>query len=176
ALLFPGQGSQKAGMGAAMAREFDIARRTFEEADDALGFALSRLCFEGPEEELRLTMNTQPAILTVAVATYRVFAAERAITPEVAAGHSLGEYGALVAAGAFEFADAVRVVRERGRLMQEACPPGEGAMAALVGLDYSTIAALCEQASAGAEIAVPANLNAPDQIVISGHAGPVRKA
>lgn len=176
ALLFPGQGSQKAGMGAALAREFEIARRTFDEADDALGFAISRLCFEGPEEDLRLTMNTQPAILTVAVATYRVFATESATKPELSAGHSLGEYGALVAAGAFDFADAVRVVRERGRLMQEACPPGQGAMAALIGLDHAAVAALCEQSSAGSEIAVPANLNAPDQIVISGHAGPVRKA
>ncbi len=168
ALLFPGQGSQKVEMGSALARDFEPARRVFEEADDALGFAISRLCFEGPEEQLRLTINTQPAILTVSVAALRVFEADCGVMPEVAAGHSLGEYGALVAAGALHFSDAVRAVRERGRLMQEACPPGQGAMAALIGLDLQTVAALCDEASSAHEIAVPANLNSPDQIVISG--------
>ncbi len=176
ALLFPGQGSQKVEMGSALARDFEPARRVFEEADDALGFAISRLCFEGPEEQLRLTINTQPAILTVSVAALRVFEADCGVMPEVAAGHSLGEYGALVAAGALHFSDAVRAVRERGRLMQEACPPGQGAMAALIGLDLQTVAALCDEASSAHEIAVPANLNSPDQIVISGHAAAVRKA
>jgi [acyl-carrier-protein] S-malonyltransferase len=176
ALLFPGQGSQKVGMGSASTRDFESARRVFEEADEALKFALTRLCFEGPEEDLRLTINTQPAILTMSVAALRVFETECGITPELAAGHSLGEYGALVAAGALPFTDAVRAVRERGRLMQEACPAGEGAMAALIGLDLPAVKALCDEVSTSGELAVPANINAPDQIVISGHAAPVRKA
>jgi [acyl-carrier-protein] S-malonyltransferase len=176
ALLFPGQGSQKVGMGSAMARDFEPARRVFEEADAALNFALTRLCFEGPDEDLRLTINTQPAILATSIAALRVFEAECGIMPELAAGHSLGEYGALVAAGALPFTDAVRAVRERGRLMQEACPAGQGAMAALIGLDLPAVKALCDEVSIGAELAVPANINAPDQIVISGHAAPVRKA
>jgi [acyl-carrier-protein] S-malonyltransferase len=176
AFLFPGQGSQKVGMGAELARDFAPAQRTFAEADDALGFALSRLCFNGPEEELRLTVNTQPAILTTAVAVLRVFEADCGVTPMMAAGHSLGEYAALVAAGTLHFRDAVRAVRERGRLMQEACPAGAGAMAALVGLDLPAVTAICEEVSTLRELAVPANLNTPDQIVISGHAGPVRKA
>jgi len=176
AFLFPGQGAQKVGMGVDLARDFAPAQRTFEEADDALHLPLSRLCFTGPEEELRLTVNTQPAILTTAVAALRVFEADCGVTPELAAGHSLGEYAALVAAGALHFRDAVRAVRERGRLMQEACPAGQGAMAALVGLDLATVKAICEEVSVGGELAVPANLNTPDQIVISGHAGPVRSA
>src|SRR5579859_6273272 len=176
AFLFPGQGSQKVGMGAALARDFEPARRVFEEADDALGFGISQLCFEGPEEHLRLTVNTQPAILTVAIAACRVFEADCGVQPELAAGHSLGEYGALVAAGALHFSDAVKAVRERGRLMQEACPPGQGAMAALIGLDLPAVKALCDEVSTSGELAVPANINAPDQIVISGHAAPVRKA
>lgn len=176
AFLFPGQGAQKVGMGADLARDFEPARRTFEEADDALGFALARLCFNGPEEELRLTVNTQPAILTTAVAALRAFEADCGVAPALAAGHSLGEYAALVAAGTLHFRDAVRAVRERGRLMQEACPAGQGAMAALVGLDLPAVAALCEEVSTARAIAVPANLNTPDQIVISGHAEPVRKA
>jgi [acyl-carrier-protein] S-malonyltransferase len=176
AFLFPGQGSQKVGMGAELARDFESARRVFEEADEALGFCLSRLCFEGPEGDLRLTVNTQPAILTTSIAALRVFTTECGVPPELAAGHSLGEYGAVVAAGALHFADAVRAVRERGRLMQEACPPGRGAMAALVGLDYAAVKKLCDEVSTAYESAVPANLNTPDQTVISGHAVPVRKA
>jgi len=176
ALLFPGQGSQRVGMGNALARDYAVARQVFEEADEVLGFNLQKLCFEGPEEELRLTINTQPAILTVSTAALRVFEAECRITPELAAGHSLGEYGALVAAGAISFADAVRAVRERGRLMQEVCPAGQGAMAALIGLDLAAVKALCEEVSTGGEIAVAANINAADQVVISGHAGPVRRA
>jgi [acyl-carrier-protein] S-malonyltransferase len=163
-------------MGAALAREFEPARRVFEEADQALGFALSSLCFEGPEEELRLTANTQPATLATSIAALRAFEAECSLVPEYAAGHSLGEYSALVAAGAITFADAIRAVRERGRLMQEACPPGEGTMAAMIGLDRAAVEALCAEVTSGAELAVPANLNAPGQIVISGHAAAVRRA
>jgi [acyl-carrier-protein] S-malonyltransferase len=176
AYLFPGQGSQRVGMGAELARNFQVARATFDEVDAALRFGLSRLCFEGPEDELRLTANTQPAIVTASIAALRVFESEFGARPEVAAGHSLGEYSALVAAGALEFADAVRAVRERGRLMQEACPAGEGAMAALIGLDLDAVRAICADVSRDGQIAVPANLNAPGQIVVAGHAGPVRKA
>jgi [acyl-carrier-protein] S-malonyltransferase len=176
AFLFPGQGSQKVGMGADLAREFPAARRVFEEADAALGFALSRMCFEGPEEDLRLTANTQPATLATSIAALRAFQSECSITPEVAAGHSLGEYSALVAAGALTLSDAVRAVRERGRLMQDACPPGKGAMAALIGLDLEAVKELCAEAAQDGGVAVPANLNAPGQIVISGDAGAVRRA
>ncbi len=176
AFLFPGQGAQRIGMGAALAREFEPARRVFEEADEALGFALSQLCFEGPEEELRLTANTQPATLAVSIAALRAFEAEGGFAAELTAGHSLGEYSALVAAGAIAFADAIKVVRERGRLMQEACPPGQGTMAALLGLDKAAVDALCAEVTTDKELAVPANLNAPGQVVISGHAGAVRRA
>jgi [acyl-carrier-protein] S-malonyltransferase len=176
AYLFPGQGSQKAGMGAELAREFPAARRVFEEADEALGFALSRLCFEGPEEDLRLTENTQPAMVATSIAALRAFESECGVGAEMAAGHSLGEYSALVAAGAVSLADAVRAVRERGRLMQEACPPGRGSMAALIGLDMAAVEAICAEVSAEGQIASPANLNAPGQIVVSGDAGAVRRA
>ena len=165
-------------MGAELANNFDVARKTFAEADDALGFSISRLCFEGPEEELRLTANTQPAIVTASIAALRVYEKEIGIAPEIeiAAGHSLGEYSALVAAGAIAFPDAVRAVRERGRLMQEAVPSGKGAMAALIGLELQQVEEICNEVSVEGEIAVPANLNAPGQVVIAGHAGPVRKA
>ena len=163
-------------MGKELADNFDVARRTFAEADDAAGFALSKLCFEGPEEELRLTTNTQPAIVTVSIAALRVYRDEIGVEPEVAAGHSLGEYSALVAAGAIEFADAVRAVRERGRVMQEAVPAGSGAMAALIGLELQQVKEICEAVSIDGQLAVPANLNAPGQVVIAGHAAPVRRA
>lgn len=176
AFLFPGQGAQRVGMGTELAHEFAAARHTFDEADEALGMRLSRLCFEGPDDELRLTVNTQPAMLAASIAALRAFEAEYGVAAEVAAGHSLGEYAALIAAGALEFAPALRAVRERGRLMQEACPPGQGTMAALIGLDLAAVSGICEEVSGAGEIAVPANLNAPGQIVIAGHTGAVRRA
>jgi len=176
AFLFPGQGAQRVGMGAELSQNFSAARRVFDEADEALGFSLSKLCFEGPEDDLRLTANTQPALVTCAIAALRVFETDFGIAPVAAAGHSLGEYSALVSAGALSFADAVRAVRERGRLMQEACPAGLGAMAALIGLEPDAVNEICATVSEGGQIAVPANLNAPGQIVIAGHAAPVRRA
>jgi [acyl-carrier-protein] S-malonyltransferase len=174
ALLFPGQGSQFAGMGKALAQTFAAARETFEEADRALEFPLSRLCFEGPEDALKLTENTQPAILAVSIAAYRVLS-EKGHAPDYVAGHSLGEYSALVAAGSLGFADAVRMVRNRGRYMQEAVPPGVGAMAALLKLPEGKLEALLAEAAQG-EVVNAANLNSPDQVVIAGHAAAVSRA
>jgi [acyl-carrier-protein] S-malonyltransferase len=174
AFLFPGQGSQFAGMGKALAGTYVAAHRVFEEADDALGFPLSRLCFEGPEDRLRLTENTQPAMLTVSIAAFEVLR-ERGLEPDYVAGHSLGEYSALVAAGSLRFADAVRLVRKRGRYMQEAVPPGVGAMAALLKLPEGKLDGVLEQATQG-EVVSAANLNSPDQTVIAGHAGAVARA
>ena len=163
-------------MGKELSDSFPVARETFQEADEALAFPLSKLCFEGPEDELRLTTNTQPAILTASIAALRVYRKEIGGEPEIAAGHSLGEYSALVAAGVIDFADAVRAVRERGRLMQEAVPAGQGAMAALIGLELSQVREICQEVTRDGKLAVPANLNAPGQIVIAGHASPVRRA
>jgi [acyl-carrier-protein] S-malonyltransferase len=174
AFLFPGQGSQAAGMGKALAAAFPAARRVFEEADDALAFPISQLCFEGPEDQLKLTENTQPALLTVSIAALAVLT-EKGFTPDYVAGHSLGEYSALVAAGALRFADAVRLVRKRGRYMQEAVPPGVGAMAALLRLPEGQLDGVLEQAAQG-EVVSAANLNSPDQVVIAGHAGAVARA
>jgi [acyl-carrier-protein] S-malonyltransferase len=174
AFVFPGQGSQKVGMGQALADAFPECRAVYEEADAALGEPLSRLCFEGPEDRLMLTENTQPAILTVSVAAARLLEA-RGIRPRFVAGHSLGEYSAHVAAGTFSFADAVRIVRRRGRYMQEAVPVGTGAMAAVLGLDREAVAAACADAAEG-EVVAPANLNAPGQIVIAGTAAAVERA
>jgi [acyl-carrier-protein] S-malonyltransferase len=174
AFLFPGQGSQFAGMGKSLAETFPTARRVFEEADQALGFALSKLCFEGPEEALRLTENTQPALVAVSVAAFRVLE-ESGRKPDYVAGHSLGEYSALVAAGALDFADAVRLVRKRGRFMQEAVPAGVGAMAALLKLPSEALGKILEETAQG-EVLSAANLNSPDQIVIAGHRGAVERA
>jgi [acyl-carrier-protein] S-malonyltransferase len=175
AFIFPGQGSQYVGMGKDLCDRFRVARETFEEADDALGEKISSLCFEGPEEELKLTANTQPAIVTVSVSALRVLQSETEVHPSLMAGHSLGEYTALVAAGAIEFADAVRAVRARGQFMQEAVPVGEGAVGALLGLDTTAVSEICEEAAQG-EVLTPANFNCPGQIVISGHTGAVTRA
>jgi [acyl-carrier-protein] S-malonyltransferase len=174
AALFPGQGSQKVGMGRALADAFPICRETFAEADAALGWPLSRLCFQGPEEELTLTMNTQPATLTVSIAAWRLLAS-RGFAPSFVAGHSLGEYSANVAAGTFGFADAVCVVHRRGRYMQEAVPVGAGAMAAVLGLDADLVAQACREASDG-DVVSPANLNGGGQVVIAGARDAVTRA
>ncbi len=174
AFLFPGQGSQAVGMGQELAQLYPIAKRTFEEADEALGYQLSQLCFEGPEEQLRLTEITQPAILTASIAAWRVLN-ERGLKASYVAGHSLGEYSAHVAAGTISFADAVRAVRRRGQYMQEAVPVGVGAMAAILGLDAAKVAAVCSDAAEG-EVCEPANVNSPEQVVISGHKPAVRRA
>ncbi len=174
AFIFPGQGSQRAGMGKVLAEQFPVARAVFDQADQALGFPLSTLCFEGPEEELKLTANTQPAILTTSVAAYRVLE-EQGIAPDYVAGHSLGEYSALVASGCLSLPEAVVTVRNRGTYMQEAVPAGQGAMAALLGLPLPEVQQVCEQAAQG-QVVVPANLNSPGQIVISGHKEAVERA
>ena len=177
AFVFPGQGAQKVGMGKALADAFPVCRETFEEADAALGEALSALCFAGPEDRLQLTENTQPAILAVSVAACRL-AESRGVRPAFAAGHSLGEYSAHVAAGTLSFADALRTVRRRGQYMQQAVPVGEGAMAAILGLDADAVAAACRDAAAetGGRVVSPANINAPGQVVIAGHHDAVARA
>ncbi|MEE8138423.1 MAG: ACP S-malonyltransferase [Thermoanaerobaculia bacterium] len=174
AFVFPGQGSQAVGMGRAWAEEFEVARRSFEEADEVLGFPLSELCWQGPEDELQLTANTQPAILATSVAIHRVVS-DRGLRPVVMAGHSLGEYSALVAAGSLSFGDALALVRKRGELMQQAVPVGEGAMAAIMGLEAEAVAKIAAEAAGDQECAI-ANYNAPIQTVIAGHTGAVERA
>lgn len=174
AFLFPGQGSQAVGMGKELTERYPIARRTFDEADEALGYKLSQLCFDGPEEQLRLTEITQPAILTASVAAWRVLD-EKGLKPAFVAGHSLGEYSAHVAAGTLSFADAVRTVRQRGKYMQEAVPVGVGAMAAILGMDIEKVGAVCADAAQG-EVCEPANINSAEQIVISGNTAAVERA
>jgi [acyl-carrier-protein] S-malonyltransferase len=175
ALLFPGQGSQRVGMGRDLAIKFDVARRTYEEADEVLGFALSKLCWEGPEDQLTLTQNTQPAILTTSIAVFRVLK-ERGLAFDVVAGHSLGEWSALVAAGALQLRDAVKLTHLRGQFMQEAVPVGVGAMAAIMGLSLDKLKEVCAKASTDSEPVEPANLNGGGQIVISGHTNAVDRA
>jgi [acyl-carrier-protein] S-malonyltransferase len=174
AFLFPGQGSQFAGMGKSLEQAYPEAARVFEEADQALGFPISQLCFEGPEEALKLTENTQPALLTVSVAAHAVLRA-KGISADAVAGHSLGEYSALVAAGSLRFTDAVRLVRKRGQYMQAAVPAGVGAMAALLKMPLEKLEGVLAESAQG-EIVTAANLNSPDQIVIAGHAGAVNRA
>jgi [acyl-carrier-protein] S-malonyltransferase len=174
AFLFPGQGSQAIGMSKDLAEKYSVARLTFEEADEALGHKLSQLCFEGPEDQLRLTEITQPAILTASVAAWRVVN-ENGLKPRFVAGHSLGEYSAHVAAGTLSFADAVRTVRRRGKYMQEAVPVGVGTMAAILGMAFDKVEAVCRAAAEG-EVCEPANINSPEQIVISGHTAAVERA
>lgn len=174
AFLFPGQGSQAVGMGKDLAMHHPVARHTFDEADDALEYKLSQLCFEGPEEQIRLTEITQPAILTASIAVCRVLK-EKGLTPAFVAGHSLGEYSAHVAAGTLSFADAVRTVRNRGKYMQEAVPVGVGAMAAILGMELETVAEVCADAAQG-QVCEPANINSSEQIVISGNTAAVERA
>jgi len=174
AFLFPGQGSQAVGMGKDLAEKYPIARQTFAEADDALGYKLSQVCFEGPEEQLRLTEITQPAILTASIAALRVVESQLP-KPAYVAGHSLGEYSAHVASGTMTFADAVRTVRNRGKYMQEAVPVGVGAMAAILGMEFGKVAQVCQEGAHG-EVCEPANINSPEQVVISGNTAAVERA
>jgi [acyl-carrier-protein] S-malonyltransferase len=174
AIIFPGQGSQFAGMGKSLVEAFPEAAAVFDQADRALGFAISKLCFDGPEDQLKLTENTQPALLTVSIAAFSVLKA-RGVYADFVAGHSLGEYSALVAAGALDFADAVKLVRKRGRYMQEAVPAGVGAMAALLKMPEDKLAGVLLEAAQG-EVVTAANFNTPDQVVIAGHAGAVNRA
>jgi [acyl-carrier-protein] S-malonyltransferase len=174
ALLFPGQGSQAVGMGRELSDKYSIARQTFDEADEALGYKLSQICFEGPEEQLRLTEITQPAILAVSVAALRALEGQIP-RPCFVAGHSLGEYSAHVASGTMAFADALRTVRNRGKYMQEAVPVGVGAMAAILGMELERVAEVCAEAAQG-QVCSPANINSPEQIVISGHTAAVERA
>jgi [acyl-carrier-protein] S-malonyltransferase len=174
AFLFPGQGSQKVVMGKALSDAYPVSRQAFEEADAALGEPLTRLCFEGPDDQLMLTENTQPAILATSIAAYRVLAS-RGLEPAFMAGHSLGEYTANVAAGTITFADALRIVRRRGKFMQEAVPLGTGAMAAILGLDADKVAQACREAAQG-QVVSPANLNGAGQVVIAGHREAVARA
>lgn len=175
AFVFPGQGSQFSGMGKELAENFSCAKQVFEEANDVLGFDLAALCFSGSDEELKLTANTQPAILTTSIAAWRVLTQETDLRPAYAAGHSLGEFSALVCAGALDFADAVKTVRQRGSFMQDAVPVGVGAMAAVMGVDAEILEDICQRAAQG-EIVSPANFNSPGQIVIAGHATAVARA
>ena len=175
AYIFPGQGSQAVGMGKDLFDNFAAAREVFQVADDVLGFSLSEMCFSGSEADLQLTANTQPAILTASVAAYRAMESEGFGKPDFAAGHSLGEYSALVAAGVLDFADAVRTVRKRGTYMQKAVPVGVGAMAAILGLDVAAIEAGCAEAAQG-EVCSPANINSPSQVVIAGNTEAVDRA
>jgi [acyl-carrier-protein] S-malonyltransferase len=175
AFIFPGQGSQYVGMGRELFENFSVAKKIFEEADDTLHFSVSSLCFKGPEEALKLTENTQPAVLTTSVAALKVLQAERGMAPQFAAGHSLGEYSALVASEALTFSQALKIVRLRGKFMQEAVPVGEGAMAAVLGMEKDQVEKLCEEISSG-EVLTPANFNSPGQIVIAGHSKAVERA
>jgi len=175
AYIFPGQGSQYAGMGKDLADNFAAAKKIFEEADDALGFSISRLCFEGPADELQLTENTQPAILAVSAASLEVLRTEGLAGADYVAGHSLGEYSALLAAGSLSLADALRTVRARGRYMQEAVPVGVGAMAAILGAELAVVEAACEEAKDG-QVCSPANINSPSQVVIAGNAEAIDRA
>jgi len=175
AFIFPGQGSQYPGMGKELSAAFSVARQVFEEADEALGFKLSSICFEGTEEELKLTANTQPAILTASIAILKVLQQETGLKPDYLAGHSLGEFSALVCSGTMAFDDAVRTVRARGTYMQEAVPVGTGAMAAILSADRETLESICSEAAQG-EVVSPANFNSPGQIAIAGHVGAVNRA